>query len=172
MTRERLKEILINHRKWLNNEDGGIQANLRFADLRGADLQDADLRHTYLQCAKLRDTNLRDANLQCAKLRDADLRYVNLQSANLRFADLRGANLQDADLRYAIGNNREIKTFQFGTYIVVHYLDILQIGCKKYTKDEWWNFTDEEISEMDEGALEWWKIWKPILQQICENLEK
>ena len=152
MTRERLEEILDNHRNWIYGDDGGIQA-----DLRGADLRDANLRDTDLRGADLRGADLRDTDLQ-----GADLRYTDLQDANLR-----GANLLDA-----IGNNREIKTFQFGAYIVVHYLDILQIGCKKYTKDEWWNFTDEEISKMDNGALEWWKIWKPILQQICENLEK
>ena len=32
----------------------------------------------------------------------------------------------------------------------------IKIGCQKYTPTEWINFTDEKISEMDEGALEWW----------------
>ena len=70
-----LKEILKNHKKWLNNE-GGSSANLRGANLS--------------------DVNLCRANLRGADLRDADLRGTDLSSANLRDADLRGADLSSA----------------------------------------------------------------------------
>ena len=43
MTTEQLKEILEAHEKWLNDEEGGEEANLRDADLRYADLCGADL---------------------------------------------------------------------------------------------------------------------------------
>ena len=66
-------------------------ADLRYADLRGANLRDA-----YLGCACLRDADLRHADLRDAYLGDADLRYADLSDA-----DLRGADLSDADLRYA-----------------------------------------------------------------------
>ena len=66
-----LKEILRKHLAWLNGKCGGERADLRGANLCGA--------------------NLRDANL-C----DADLRGANLRGADLRDADLRGANLRDA----------------------------------------------------------------------------
>ena len=39
-----IKEILDLHGKWLRGEEGGVQANLRGANLRGADLSDANLR--------------------------------------------------------------------------------------------------------------------------------
>ena len=39
MTGMELKEILIKHKMWLNNEDGGECANLIGADLRGAKLE-------------------------------------------------------------------------------------------------------------------------------------
>ena len=42
--------------------------------------------------------DLRDANLSGADLRDADLRDANLSGANLRDADLSGADLSGADL--------------------------------------------------------------------------
>ena len=46
----------------------------------------------------------------------------------------------------------------------------IQIGCQHHTKEEWWNFTDREILEMDgKEGLKWWKKWKPILQLICEE---
>lgn len=38
MNKEELKEILDSHKKWLNNEPGGKKANLRDADLSGANL--------------------------------------------------------------------------------------------------------------------------------------
>ncbi|WP_148058764.1 pentapeptide repeat-containing protein, partial [Pseudomonas protegens] len=41
---EQLAEILGRHKLWLDDEAGGLRADLRGADLRGADLRDADLR--------------------------------------------------------------------------------------------------------------------------------
>jgi hypothetical protein len=73
-----LQEILELHKKWLNDEEGGVKANLRSADLTYADLTSADLRF---------------ADLRFANLRFADLTSANLKSANLTFADLRSANL-------------------------------------------------------------------------------
>ena len=86
-------------------------ANLRYADLRGAnlhgaDLYDADLSHAYLRGADLRDAYLCDADLHGADLHGADLSHAYLSDAYLCYADLRGANLHganlsDADLSYA-----------------------------------------------------------------------
>ena len=57
MSKDELKTILENHRKWLFSEEGGICADLRGANLcganlRGANLCDADLRGAYLCGAK------------------------------------------------------------------------------------------------------------------------
>lgn len=53
-----LKDILLSHKKWLNEEEDGIRANLRgdnlrHSDLRGADLQDADLQDADLICVTM-----------------------------------------------------------------------------------------------------------------------
>lgn len=86
---------------------------------------------------------------------------ANLSGANLRYANLSGANLSDADLRGTIGNNKEIRTLQLGTYIVVIFKEQITIGCQSHKISEWEGFTDEEISEMDGNrALEWWKEHK------------
>ena len=115
MTKERLNEVLKEHEKWLRTRFGlnpkGSRANLRDADLCGADLRDADLRGANLCDADLRDADLRGANLCDANLRDADLCGANLCDANLRDAnlcdaDLRGADLRRADLRGAEYNER------------------------------------------------------------------
>lgn len=53
MKQEELQEILDAHKKWINNEDGGVRADLRRADLRGANLSGADLRRADLRGADL-----------------------------------------------------------------------------------------------------------------------
>ena len=78
-------------------------ANLHGANLRGANLRDANLRYAnlcgaYLSCANLRYANLSDAYLSCAYLSHADLSHANLSDANLCGANLHGANLHDANL--------------------------------------------------------------------------
>lgn len=100
--------------------------------------------------------------------RCADLSGANLRYANLSGADLRGANLRGANLRYTVGNSKEIFTVQTNKYTVVYTKDIIQIGCKNYTHDKWMNFTDNEISRMDDNALEWWKEWKPLIFKMIE----
>ena len=68
-------------------------ADLRRADLSGADLSDANLRR-----ANLSGANLSDADLRRADLSDADLRRADLSDADLRRADLSDADLSGADL--------------------------------------------------------------------------
>ena len=63
MTQAELDEVLVKHKKWLNDEEGGERADLQGADLRRADLRDANLRD-----ADLRDANLRRADLQGANI--------------------------------------------------------------------------------------------------------
>ena len=106
-----LKKILENHLHWLREDYEGwenMRANLRGADMRGADLTganlcDADMRGADLTGANLRGAdltgaNLCDANMRDANLCDANLCDANLCDANLCGADLTGANLCDANL--------------------------------------------------------------------------
>ena len=74
-------------------------ANLHGANLRGADLCGANLHGANLYDADLRGADLYGANLHGADLRGADLRGANLYGANLHGADLRGANLCSTNLR-------------------------------------------------------------------------
>ena len=70
MTSDEIKQVLDLHKKWLNEEDGGERANLRWADLRVATLSGADLRG-----ADLSGANLRGVDLCWADLRGADLDF-------------------------------------------------------------------------------------------------
>ena len=106
MNANELKNILKLHKKWLNDEEGGLKADLRGADLRGANLNGADLRRANLRGvnlngASLRGADLREATLRGAILYRADLREADLREADLRGADLSGANLYGANLRGA-----------------------------------------------------------------------
>ena len=149
-------------------------AYLSGANLSGANLRDAHLRDAYLSCADLSGANLRDADLRGAYLRGADLSGADLSDADLRGAYLRDADLRDAylsgaNLRGAFGNMEHVKSLQTETYYITYTSKIIQIGCQSYTIEEWKNFNNKSILEMDgERALEWWTKWKPIIMQIIE----
>ena len=97
MKSSELKEILEQHKLWLDGK-GGSRANLSGADLTGANLTDADLRFANLWGANLTDANLTDANLGDANLGDANLTGAYLTGAYLGGANLSGANLTGAYL--------------------------------------------------------------------------
>ena len=101
MNANELKNILKLHKKWLNDEEGGLKADLRGADLRGANLCGADLRRANLRGVNLNGASLRGADLREATLRGAILYRADHREADLREADLSGANLYGANLRGA-----------------------------------------------------------------------
>jgi uncharacterized protein YjbI with pentapeptide repeats len=74
------------------------EANLRGANLEGANLRVADLERANLEGAILREANLEGANLKGANLKAANLKTANLEGANLKGANLEGANLKGANL--------------------------------------------------------------------------
>ena len=145
-TSEELKKILELHTKWLQGEAGGERA--------------------YLEGAYLVEANLEGANLAGANLKRANLAKANLAGANLAEAYLAEAYLAGAYLERASGNNKEIKTIQTNTWVITYTESVIQIGCKNYTIEEWFDFSDETIKKMDAKALEFWKKWKPILELI------
>ena len=103
ITGSELRNILREHKRWLNDEDGAKRANLRGADLRyaylcGADLRYADLCGADLRYADLYGADLRNAHLGGVDLRDADLRDVSLHGVDLSGADLSGAILDYSEL--------------------------------------------------------------------------
>ena len=71
MTARELQEALRLHLLWLDDDPEGVRADLRGADLSGADLSEADLRGADLSRADLRGADLSGANLSRADLRGA-----------------------------------------------------------------------------------------------------
>ncbi|EFV3644264.1 pentapeptide repeat-containing protein [Salmonella enterica] len=94
-----LSKILEEHKVWITSmREIGSRADLRGADLCGANLYGANLRGADLCGANLYGANLRDANLYGANLYGANLYGANLYGANLYGANLRDANLYGANL--------------------------------------------------------------------------
>ena len=49
----------------------------------------------------------------------------------------------------------------------------IKIGCQYHAQEAWWNFTDEQIKKMDgDDAVNFWKIWKEPLKQICDAMKE
>ncbi len=103
-------------------------------------------------------------SLTGADLRDATLTNATLTAADLRGANLKGADLRDANLFNTIGDRNIIISIQATPYHINLTKDFMQIGCKKYTIEEWWNFTDNDIVDMDgEIAVDFWRMYKEYL---------
>ena len=130
-----LKELLDNHKKWLNNEEGGKQlvltgadlsyvslegTNLRGADLEGANLENANLENADLENVYLENAYLRNANLYNSNLENVNLKHANLENANLGNANLRGVYLENANLR-------NIKFYSTDLY-KVQRKDLFEVG--------------------------------------------
>lgn len=65
-----------------------------------------------------------------------------------------------------LGDVRNITGERYNITILPNHI---KIGCQLYTKEEWFNFEDHEILEMDgKEGLKWWKKWKPLLQGMSE----
>ena len=78
-----IQEMLRLHTLWLNNVANGIRADLRSADLSGANLIGANLSGADLIGADLSRADLIGADLSRANLSRADLSRANLSGANL-----------------------------------------------------------------------------------------
>ena len=157
MKQEEINKILKLHKKWLNDEEGGVRA-----DLCGADLRDANLGFANLRDANLRGADLCGANLGDANLRNADLCGANLRGVNLCGANLGGANFGGADLGALhvyqlsrIGSENRMTTFWADK-------DVVWCGCFTGTFEEWrdkirktYADNDNKYRKQYEAALEY-----------------
>ena len=128
-------------------KEAAVKAVSEKADLYGANLYGADLDGANLYCANLRAANLNDANL-----RGADLDGANLDGADLDGEKITKSPLSIVGLRY---------------WCIISD-GFMRLGCKRFSHSEWESFDDEQISEMDIGALEFWNQWKTPLLQMCK----
>ena len=95
---------------------------------------------------------------EAAEKGKANLRGANLYGANLYGANLDGEKITKAPLT--------VVGLRYWCLISEGYM---RLGCKRFAHAEWESFSDEEISEMDDGALEFWKQWKSPLIAMCKQ---
>ena len=147
-------------------------ANLTGADLSGADLSGADLSGANLSGANLSGANLSGADFSGADLTNANLSNADLSGAKLTGAKLTGAKLSGAKLTgaklYGDIINDSDKVILTLRWIVIVSSVTMRIGCQKRAHEEWRNFTDEQISEMEWGALTFWRENKETLLSACD----
>ena len=117
----------------------------------------ANLDGAYLSGANLDGAILCGADLRGAYLDGADLDGANLYGANLSGADLDGEKLTKSPL--------VITGLRYWCLISDGYM---RLGCKRFTHEEWAEFSDDEIEKMDSCALEFWKQWKESLLAMCK----
>ena len=86
-------------------------------------------------------------------------------------ANLRGANLEDANLRGADLRGADLKVYQSGKYTAYIQKERTRIGCKYYSNEEWKKFTDDQINNMDAGALDYWNNNKAVIFSIMDSLK-
>lgn len=99
------------------------------------------------------EEKMTDVNIAAEMLSDAfDDRFVGDTDAQRLLNAVIAAVEQGAD--------------QVDSYMVAYTADTMQIGCQTHPINRWWSFDDAQITAMDDDALEWWRVWKPILQQI------
>jgi len=108
---EELAEVLLKHKLWLQDKEGGERANLRGVTLRGFNLQGVNLR----------EANLREANMQGVNLREANMQGVNLQGVNLQWANMRGANIYYSCWPLWCGSNGVIVDKRIAQQLATHF---------------------------------------------------
>ena len=144
MEASKLKEILEQHKLWLDGK-GGERANLTGAKLYGADLTRANLTDANLYGANLKDAILRGANLWGANLGGADLEGANLYRASLTGANLRGANLWRADLYRADLTNAILPDISWIIPGCLVQLNNIMYGFYLEKENKWVNFVQDSF---------------------------
>jgi len=98
---------------------------------------------------------------------DTDSIKLAVELAVKSGANLSGANLSGADLY-----GEKIGKIPIQIYGLKWWVNItkkhIQIGCQIHKAEEWFKFTDKEISEMHSEALAWWKIHKKFIKSAWE----
>jgi len=154
---------------WSELIEGALKEGV---SLKNADLENVNLAHADLENVSFENANLENANLRNARLINVNLVNARLRNSSLIFADLKNANLENVRLNYLIADMNIFHSMQLDTYYIAFDKEILAIGCQQHTIAEWKNFTDDEISEMDDNALIWLKKWKTfIFEAIRLSLE-
>lgn len=115
-------------------------------------------------CARTTKASIRFGALREVNLRDATLYRTSFDGTHCEACDLSGA-----EINWVSGDGTRIKSINADLWEIAFTRDTMAIGCKQHPIEDWWKFSDAQISAMDPNALAWWQVWKPILQNIIAS---
>ena len=95
-----------------------------------------------------------------------------LQGADLRGADLRGADLQGANIRDGITVIQSPIQITGLSWLVTIWDAHVQIGCEFHSHEEWNKFTNAQIKQMSDNALDFWHEHKISIMGLCHSHAK
>ena len=171
VTEEELKEALRLHELWNKCDSRGVIAKFRNVNLHEVDFSRCMLAHLTITNSILTDAQLVESSYIAANFTDSNLQGANCNSSSFIGAILTGVNLTNVSLWNTIGNGEEIKSLQLEGWPIAYTAENLQIGCENHKINDWWEFSDCEISEMDDDdddALEWWYKYKDHIRKTIE----
>lgn len=155
ITQKELDIMLNDHQLWIDSD---------FKRGKRADFSERDVSGLVFSGHYLYMVKFVNANCEGTKFRRSNLIMTDFTNANCK-----EANFEVAGFWGATGNDKQLKSLSIGCYTIVYTKDILQIGCKQYTFEEWLSFSDSKIDAMDRGFLEWWIKFKEPLFKIIEQ---
>jgi hypothetical protein len=139
-----------------------IKRGLTIEKIRNKDFSEADFS----------EADFSRADFSRADFSRANFWRADFSEANFSRADFWRANFWRADFNSTIGNGKNIITIQTPIWNIVIYSNRMQIGCENHSILEWMRFTDDVISGMNSKALEFWKIYKPIIKNQIKAINK
>ena len=142
--------------------------NLAYINLADANLSESVFYETNLAFANFAYANLCEVNLAWAKLFGANFYCANLTDANIAWSDLHMANITDAQYGYATFKNGLLQLYGKEWPILIFDRHI-KIGCELHETCEWEKFTDDEIADMDDDALSFWKANKEMILRLAKH---
>ena len=109
-----------------------------------------------LDGASLNGASLDRASFDGASFDGASLNRASLNRASLNWASLNGASLDGIN-----GINKYIKCLHLEDWPITYTFERMQIGCQNHAIEEWKDFDDRRIIEMDGmNALKFWRKFK------------
>ena len=100
--------------------------------------------------------------------RGGNFRGGDFLGGNFRGGNFRGGNFWGGDFLGEKITRKPISIYGLARPVLIVQTH-LRIGCQTHPHAEWEKFSDDEISQMAEGALAFWKENKDFLLSICKH---
>ena len=107
-------------------------------------------------------------NFRGGNFRGGNFRGGDFLGGNFRGGNFRGGNFWGGDFLGEKITRKPISIYGLARPVLIVQTH-LRIGCQTHPHAEWEKFSDDEISQMAEGALAFWKENKDFLLSICKH---